>query len=97
MKTNPATKIVKRTIKFKKNRWRNGGPVSDATILHAAHECAGRYDATIIRTVMRENELSNTFTTCKIVFCCEIGKWLPLVTLFLSAVRDSIQEVSYTT
>lgn len=96
MKTNPATKIVKRTIKFKKNRWRNNGLASDAAILNAAHECASRYDATIIRTVMRENEILNTFTTCKIVFCCERGKWLPMITLFLSVVRDSIQDVSYT-
>lgn len=95
MKTSPATKTVKRAIKFRKNRWRSGGTYSDAAILHAAHECANRYDATIIRTVMKENSITNAFTTCKIVFSCERDKWSSLVTLFLSVVKDGIQDVSY--
>ena len=96
MKTYPIAKKVKRTIRFKKNRWSNGGINSDAAIIHAAQECASRQGATVVRAVMRENSVLNTFTTCKIVFCCEKDKWPSIVTLFLSVVKDSIQDVSYT-
>lgn len=93
MKTDQSTKIVKRAIKFKKNRWHK---CSDAMLLHSAHECAKHYNAEVIRVTMRENDL-NVFTTCKIVFKCKKEDWLSLVTLFLSVVKDGVQEVSYNT
>ena len=96
MKTYPITKKVRRTIRFKKNRWSNSGISSDAAIIHAAHECANMRGATVVRAVMRENNVLNSYTTCKIVFCCEKDKWPSIVTLFLSVVKDGIQDVSYT-
>ena len=93
MKTPQATKIVKRTIKFKKNNWRS---CSDAMILHSAYECAKHYDAEVVRATMRENG-PNMLTTCKIVFKCKKEDWLSLVTLFLSVVKDGVQGVSYNT
>ena len=93
MKTNQATKSVKRVIKFKKNRLYE---CSDAMLLHAAYECAKLCDAKVVRDTMRENGL-NVLTTCKIVFECRKEDWLSLVTLFLSVVKDGVQEVSYNT
>lgn len=93
MKTPQTTKFVKRTIKFKKNRWHN---CSDAMLLHSAHECAKHYNAEVARATMRENDL-NMFTTCKIVFKCKKEDWVSLATLFLSVVKDGVQEVSYNT
>ena len=96
MKTYPIAKKVRRTIRFKKNRWSNSVIGSDAAIIHAAHECANARGAIVVRAVMRENNILNTFTTCKIVFYCEKDKWPSIVTLFLSVVKNSIQDVSYT-
>lgn len=93
MKIDRSTKIVKRAIKFKKNRWHK---CSDAMLLHSAHECAKHCDAKVVRATMRENGL-NVLTTCKIVFECRKEDWLSLVTLFLSVVKDGVQEVSYNT
>ena len=93
MKTDPATKIVNRTIKFKKNSWHK---CSDAMLLHSAYECAKHYNAEVVKATMRENNL-NMFTTCKIVFKCKKEDWMSLVTLFLSVVKDGVQEVSYNT
>ena len=93
MRTDRATKRVKRVIKFKKNRLHE---CSDAMLLHAAYECAKHCDAKVVRAAMRENGL-NMLTTCKIVFECRKEDWLSLVTLFLSVVKDGVQEVSYNT
>jgi hypothetical protein len=93
LKTNPATKPVRRVVKFKKCRWHG---CSDAMLLHAAHECAKQYNAEIVRATMRENDL-NMITTCKIVFKCNKEDWVSLVTLFLSVVQGNVQEVFYNT